>query len=382
MQTILLAPDSFKGTLSSQEICALMTPVILRHFPSCTVRSIPVADGGEGSTDCFLAAMDGRKIHTRAAGPWFDEIDSFYGLVDGGRTAVIEMAAAAGLPLAERCAKRRCDPSATTTLGVGELVRHALAQGATKLILGLGGSATNDGGCGFAHALGARFWDRDGREFIPVGATLEQIARMDLSGAERTLSGAALTVMCDVDNPLLGEHGAAHTFGPQKGADPDMVRRLDRALAHLARVSGETAKAETPGAGAAGGLGFMAMLLGGRMRPGIETALDAVGFDALLKDAGLVFTGEGRIDGQSLRGKAVLGVARRAQRQGVPVIAVVGDALDEGLDEVYAQGVTAVVTTNRRAVPFEQARLTARQDLTYTMENLLRTLRIQFPGGN
>ena len=371
MPTILLAPDSFKETMSSQRVCEIMTAVIRRYFPDWDVRSVPIADGGEGMVDCFLAAQPGARIAARVAGPWAKTVDGFYGLLSGGHTAVVEMAAAAGLPLVGE----RKDPSGTTTLGVGQLIEDALGRGAARVVLGLGGSATNDGGCGMAAALGARFWNEQGEEFVPVGATLHEIARMDVSEARRALAGVALVVMCDIDNPLCGEQGAAHIFGPQKGADEEMVRRLDRGLAHLARVSGQSALADTPGAGAAGGLGFMAALLGGHLRPGIEAVLDIVDFDALLRDARLVFTGEGRMDGQSLRGKVVLGVAGRARKRSVPVIAVVGDAVDEGLASVYERGVTAVFSTNRIAGPFEQTRRNAARDLENTMDNILRVLR-------
>lgn len=248
-------------------------------------------------------------------GPDFRKISGFYGLLADGYTAVIEMAAAAGLPLMEG---RLCAEGATT-YGVGELILAAIRDGARRIILGLGGSATNDGGCGCAAALGVRFLDGTGAEYVPVGGTLDRLCRIDMSHRSPLLNGVEIVTMCDVDNPLCGPNGASAVFGPQKGADPDMVTRLDRNLRHLSEVIRQDLGreiADLPGAGAAGGMGAGVMaFLGSRLQMGIETVLDTVGFDALLPGATAVLTGEGRIDCQSLRGKVVIGIAHRA-RQG------------------------------------------------------------------
>ena len=370
MSKWILVPDSFKGTLSSGEICALMQAAVRRHVPGAEVIALPVADGGEGSVDAFLTAVGGEKRFVPCTGPRGVEIQGFFGLLPGGGTAVVEMAAAAGLPLMEG----QLDAAGATTYGVGELIRAAAAAGARKIVVGLGGSATNDGGCGMAAALGVRFLDRAGHPFVPVGGTLEQVARIE-GARPPELDGVELVAMCDIDNPLCGENGASHVFGPQKGADPALAETLDRGLRHLAEVIRRDLGKDVldlPGAGAAGGMGAgMVAFLDSRLEMGIETVLDTVGFDSLLPGATAVLTGEGRLDGQSLRGKVVVGVARRARRAGVPVVAVVGDIAPDAR-AVYDQGVTAVFSTNRQAVPWQQARLTAREDLAAALEDLFR----------
>lgn len=372
MRKIILAPDSFKGTMSSQEICDILAQEIHRVWPQAQVVSIPVADGGEGSVDAFLAAVGGEKIAVPCKGPHWEDIQGFYGLLPDG-TAVVEMAAAAGLPLA---GQRLC-PDRTTTYGVGQLVRTAVRGGIKRLIVGLGGSATNDGGAGMAAALGVRFFRADGEPYVPTGGTLDQLARVDRSGLEPALADVELTAMCDIDNPLCGPTGASAVFGPQKGAGPDMVSVLDRNLGHLAGIMAESLGRDLrnmPGAGAAGGLGFgVAAFFGGRLQMGIETVLDVVGFDRLLEGAWLVITGEGCIDGQSLRGKVVSGVARRAKAADVPVIAMVGD-IGEGAGGLYEQGVTGIFSINRAAIPFSQARTRSREDLHSAAADLFRLL--------
>jgi len=367
----ILAPDSFKGTMSSLEVCRIMREALLRHMPDAQVISLPVADGGEGSVDAFLAAAGGTRISVPCTGPRGTPADGFYGLLADGETAVVEMAAAAGLPLMGE----HSDVEGATTFGVGELILSAARTGVRKIIVGLGGSATNDGGCGCAAALGVRFYNEKGESFVPVGGTLKDIVSIDISAAARELSGIEIIAMCDIDNPLCGPAGAAAVFGPQKGADAAAVERLDQGLCHLARMIARDLGPdilELPGAGAAGGMGGgMSAFFGSRLRMGIETVLDTVEFDKLLPGCRAVLTGEGRIDGQSLRGKAAVGVARRARKAGVPVIAVVGDiAVDAG--NAYEQGITAMFSTNRRAVPWEKARLTAGEDLRATMEDLAR----------
>lgn len=378
MKKVILAPDSFKGTMSAEEICEIMSQEILSVFPDCEIHNVPVADGGEGTVDSFLRAIDGKKHFIKVKGPFFEEIDSFYATVNGGKTAIIEMAAAAGLPMVEG----NKNPALTTTFGVGELICHAIENGAEEIILGMGGSATNDGGCGAAAALGVRFTDFDGKEFIPTGATLCNIAGIDISAAREKLKGITLRAMCDVENPLYGENGAAYIYAPQKGADEEMVKSLDDGLRHygniLERLSGASGVSQMPGAGAAGGLGAgMYALLGAKLTSGIKTVLDTVDFDSRLKDCDIVFTGEGRIDGQSLKGKVVMGVCERAAKENVPVCAIVGDAQDEGLDAAYERGLTAVITINRMAIPFSQAKPRAKDDLRRTVRNLVRLIASQ-----
>ena len=373
MEKILLVPDSFKGTLSSRQVCQVMAGQLRRFFPQAQVKSIPVADGGEGSVEAFLAAAGGERRTRTVTGPFGEPVEAFYGILGDGRTAVIEMAACAGLPLAEG----RLNPERATTYGVGELLLAAKEAGCTKAILGLGGSCTNDGGVGAAAALGAKFTRADGAAFVPSGGTLGEIAALDVSPVVQALQGMELTAMCDIDNPLYGEAGAAVVFAPQKGADAAMVARLDAGLRHLGQVSARCLGRDfshLPGAGAAGGLGFgMAAFCGAQLRMGIDAVLDAVGFDSLLPGTDVVFTGEGKIDSQSARGKVVSGVAVRCRKAGVPVVAVVGQ-IGQGFEEMYQQGLTAVFSINRAAQPFAESRFHAGENLALTMENIARLL--------
>lgn len=373
MEKILLVPDSFKGTLSSRQVCQVMSGQLRRFFPQAQVKSIPVADGGEGSVEAFLAAAGGERRTRTVTGPFGEPVEAFYGVLGDGRTAVIEMAACAGLPLAEG----RLNPERATTYGVGELLLAAKEAGCTKAILGLGGSCTNDGGAGAAAALGAKFTRADGAAFVPTGGTLGEIAALDVSPVAQALQGMELTAMCDIDNPLYGEAGAAAVFAPQKGADAAMVARLDAGLRHLGQVSARCLGRDfshLPGAGAAGGLGFgMAAFCGAQLRMGIDAVLDAVGFDSLLPGTDMVFTGEGKIDSQSARGKVVSGVAARCRKAGVPVVAVVGQ-IGQGFEEMYQQGLTAVFSINRAAQPFAESRFHAGENLALTMENIARLL--------
>lgn len=367
----ILVPDSFKGTMRAQEVCEILERQLRIHVPDAQILSVPVADGGEGSVDAFLAAVGGQRIVLPCTGPDGRQITGFYGRLSDGVTAVVEMAAAAGLPLMGD----HLDALGATTYGVGELIAHAIENGATRLILGLGGSATNDGGCGCAAALGARFTDTSGRDYIPTGGTLDTLAHIDLSRCQERMRGVDVVVMCDIDNPLCGPMGASMVFGPQKGADESAIERLDQNLRHLAEVIRCDIGLEVdqlPGAGAAGGMGAGAVaFLGGKLKMGIDTVLDTVGFDSMLSGAAAVITGEGRMDGQSLQGKVISGVATRAKRMEIPVVVIAGD-IGPGAERAYALGVTAMFSTNRRAVPWEVARETAREDLEAAAENLAR----------
>lgn len=380
MKKIILVPDSFKGTMSSFYICSVMKKACLDIFPEAQVISLPVADGGEGTVDAFLEAVGGIKKEVKVENPFFEKIKTYYGILANEKdtehkTAVIETALCAGLPLAEG----RLNPSITTTYGVGTIIKDALANGCTKIILGLGGSATNDGGCGLLSALGLKFFNFENQEFIPTGGTLKNIARIDVSNLNPALKHCSITVMCDIDNPLYGETGAAYVFAPQKGADPNCVRELDEGLRHFAQAAkAATGKdcAFAKGTGAAGGMGYGALVfLAANLQMGIETVLDTVHFDKALSDADFVFTGEGKLDSQSVRGKVIAGVGRRARQKSVPVIAVVGDAAATEA-EMYAAGLSAVFSINRLAVPYSEAKKTASADLAYTMHNILRLLKL------
>ena len=369
MKKAVFIPDSFKGTLSSGEICRIMEQAVLRHYPDCEVHSIPVADGGEGSVDAFLAALGGEKIYTQVCGPYLEPMRGFYGLI--GQTAVIEMAACAGLPLVGE----KKNPALTSTYGVGELMLHAAKSGAKKIVMGLGGSATNDGGCGAAAATGVKFYDAEGKSFIPTGGSLCNIAGIDMSGLAPQLKDIEIVTMCDIDNPMYGPRGAAYIFGPQKGADEEMVRMLDGNLRHLGEIIKRDLGMDLtgiPGGGAAGAMGVgMAAFFGSKLQMGIETVLDTVGFDSLAAGADCVFTGEGKIDSQSLRGKVVIGVARRAKKLNVPVIAIVGGAELE-MDAAYAEGVSAIFTINRLPMELKDSAKDSGKNLAFVMDNILR----------
>ncbi|MBQ1603822.1 MAG: glycerate kinase [Oscillospiraceae bacterium] len=371
MKKVVVISDSFKGTLSSREICDIARESVPRILPGCAVTAIPVADGGEGTVSCFLDSIGASPVTVSVQGPYGETVDAVY--ARKGNRAIIEMASAAGLPMVGS----NLDPERTTTNGVGMLLRHAVENGCNELLLGLGGSCTNDGGCGCAAALGTRFFDADGNPFVPVGGTLGNIARIDNRETEKLLRGVSLTLMSDVDNPLCGVRGAAHVFGPQKGADAAMVERLDAGLAHLASVIERdlgVRVADIPGAGAAGGMGAGCMaFLGARMRSGIEAVLDLVDFDAQIDSADLVITGEGRIDSQSVHGKVISGIAKRTQPRGVPLVAIVGSIAPDA-QEAYELGVTAMFGIDRTAKAFTEYAAESAAYYRATLEDVLRLL--------
>lgn len=374
MKKAVLIPDSFKGTLGSSQICEMMEERIKEHFPECEVVSIPVADGGEGSVDCFVTALHGEKVKTRVKGPFFEDMECFYGLVEQGRTAIIEMAACAGLPLVEG----RRNPMLTTTYGVGQLMLHAVRRGCKKIIVGLGGSCTNDAGAGAAAAIGVKFFNKQGEVFIPTGGTLKDVDRIDVSSRDKELEGIEIITMCDIDNPMYGEQGAAYIFGPQKGADEQMLHSLDTGVRHISDVMLRDLAVDVkslPGGGAAGAMGAgMVAFFQSRLQMGIETVLDTVNFDAVITDADMIFTGEGRMDAQSLRGKVVIGVAKRAKEKQVPVTVLAGGA-EADICQAYDLGVTSVFTINRLPEDFSISRWKSEQNLVLTMDNILRLIK-------
>lgn len=372
MKKCIILSDSFKGTLSSLEICRIARRVIPRIFPGCQVEALPVADGGEGTVTCFVEALGAQTVPICVAGPFGEPVTAAY--CRCGDLAVIEMAAAAGLPLvgAEK------DPEKTTSYGVGQLMAHAIDNGCTRLLLGLGGSCTNDGGCGCAAALGAVFRDADGAAFVPTGGTLERIEQIDIGAVRQRLRGVSVTVMCDVENPLHGAQGAAAIFAPQKGADEAMVRRLDRQLVcfdHALQRELGLSLAEMRGAGAAGGMGVGCVaFFGAELRSGIDCVLDTLELDARLDSAELVITGEGRIDGQSVCGKVISGVARRTAPRDIPLVAIAG-SIGAGAESAYELGVTAMFATDRMAQGFPACAASAAENYERTLEDVLRLIR-------
>lgn len=371
MKKCILIPDSFKGTLSAMEFCRLGREAILRHFPAAQVLCVPVADGGEGTVDCFTEALGAQQICVPSTGPWGENVIARY--ARHGDTAFVEMAQNAGLPMVGD----HKDPSLTTTFGVGQVIRAAVEAGCEHVVLGLGGSCTNDAGTGAACALGVRFFDASGNAFIPNGSTLHKIAAYDTHEAEELLQNCRIIAMCDIDNPMYGSQGAAAIFAPQKGADAAMVAQLDAGLHSLGelirRQSGQDV-AHLPGAGAAGAFGAgVAAFLGGELRSGIETVLDCVSFDSLLADTDIVFTGEGCIDSQSLRGKVVIGVAKRAKAHHVPVTVIVG-AVGEGAEAAYEYGVSSIFSINRRAEDFAVSQYKTQENFSATMDSIVRLM--------
>ncbi|MFZ5828106.1 MAG: glycerate kinase [Bacillota bacterium] len=341
---IVIAPDSFKGSMTAAEVAEAMARGVRRVWPDAALELVPMADGGEGTVQALVDATGGRLITATVRGPLGGPVEATFGLMGDGETAVIEMAQASGLPLVE---KEERNPLITSTYGTGELIRHALDAGARRLIIGIGGSATNDGGAGMAQALGARLLDESGQELRPGGAELARLAKIDVSGLDPRLKGFAITVACDVDNPLTGPRGASAVFGPQKGATPAMVAQLDSALARWAEVIRQDLGhdvEQVEGAGAAGGLGAGLMaFLGATLRRGVEIVVDAVKLTDRLAGAHLCLTGEGGTDFQTVRGKTPMGVARAAKAHGVPVICISG-GLGREYQQVYDVGIDAAVS--------------------------------------
>jgi glycerate kinase len=341
---ILVAPDSFKGSLSAVQAAAAMARGIGTVFLDAEVIQVPIADGGEGTVEALVKATGGRVLHTVVRGPMGEPVQAAWGISGSGTTAYIEMAAASGLL---RVPEGKRDPRLASSFGTGELMRAALDAGLRKVVLGIGGSATNDGGAGMARALGVRFLDARGQELPEGGAALTHLARVDLSGLDPRLAEASILVACDVDSPLCGPRGASVIYGPQKGAMPLMVKELDEALRHYGNlVAGATGRdmAAQPGAGAAGGLGAgLLFFTSAVLRPGISVVLETVGFEALLRGVDLVFTGEGHTDAQTAMGKAPMGVAEAAQRCGVPVVCLSG-GLGQGAEDLLDHGMGALAS--------------------------------------
>lgn len=368
----LFASDSLKGTLSSVEAARLLGEAARRHFPGCACEVVPMADGGEGTAAALVDACGGELRRACVSDPLGRPVEAAYALLPGGR-AVVEMAAASGLPLLSPGER---NPLLTSTFGTGELVRAALDAGARDVTMALGGSATNDGGLGMARALGVRLLDAGGRELAGCGADLARVARLDLAGLDPRVAVTDFHLMCDVDNPLTGAHGASAVFGPQKGATPEMVAELDAGMRSYARVLSAAfgRDFDVPGAGAAGGLaaGCMAFL-GARAESGVARVLELTGFSARLAWADLCVTGEGHADAQTARGKVVAGVAAACARAGVPCVAVVG-GMDAGAADL--PGLAAAVPTAIDAMPLEEALGRAEELYALAAERLFSLLAL------
>lgn len=375
---IVIAPDSYKESLTAMEVAQSIEKGFKQIFADAEVIKLPMADGGEGTVQSLVDATDGSIVSCSVTGPLGQQVDGFYGLMGDESTAIIEMAAASGLHLV---APEQRDPMVTTTFGTGELVKAALDRGVKHIIVGIGGSATNDGGIGMAQALGASFLDAQGNELGFGGGELSKLASIDLSRLDPRLQAIKLEVACDVDNPLCGAKGASHVFGPQKGATPEMVVTLDKNLAHYADVIKATNGRDVidiSGAGAAGGLG--AALLGlfdASLRPGIDIVMDAVRLNDVIKDADLVITGEGRIDSQTIHGKTPIGVARTAKRYDIPVIAIAGSTAKD-CAIVHKHGIDAVYSVVLGATDLPTALKEAAFNVEMTSRNVAAAMAMPF----
>ncbi|WP_423731963.1 glycerate kinase [Hafnia paralvei] len=367
---IVIAPDSFKESLSAMQVAEAIEQGFSEIFPQAEYIKLPMADGGEGTVESMVAATGGERVHVNVTGPLGQPVNGFFGWMGDGETAVIEMAAASGLHLV---AHEQRNPLITTSFGTGELILAALNHGARKIILGIGGSATNDGGAGMMQALGAHFHDIDGKELHVGGAALAQLASVDLSQLDARLAQTDILVACDVDNPLCGAKGASAVFGPQKGATPERVKQLDAALQHYGeKIELATGKSvlNVAGAGAAGGMGAALFgLLNARLQPGIEIVTEALKLADAVQGADLVITGEGRIDSQTVHGKTPVGVARVAKRYDIPVIAIAG-GMTPDYSVVHQHGLDAVFSVLNRIQTLPEALEGARENVRVTARNV------------
>lgn len=372
---VLVASDSYKGSLTSLMVGKAVAEGVNKVYPEAQIRIIPIADGGEGTVQALIYSGDGEYLTRTVTSPLGDDIEAFLGMLPDN-TAVLEMAAASGLPLVP--ADKR-DPRITTTRGTGELIKYALDKGAQRILIGIGGSATNDGGAGMAQALGVKLLDAEGHELPPGGASLIRLHRIDTHGLDPRLADVPITVICDVDNPLCGERGASAVYGPQKGATPEMVRFLDNCLDHYAKIIEEQlgiSILDIPGAGAAGGLGGgLLAFTKARLQSGTEAILNTIRFDELLPDYDIVITGEGKIDAQSAYGKVPKGVGMRAQKLNKPVIAIVG-SIGEGAELLYKHGIEAIVPITDKPMVLEEAVKDAYNLVMNAAERTFRLLRL------
>jgi glycerate 2-kinase len=373
---VLIAPQAFKGSLDAIEVANAIARGVRQIFPRASLTILPIADGGEGTVRALVVASHGKTITTRVTGPLGRPVSATWGMLGDGRSGVIEMAAASGLPLIRRDER---NPMHTTTLGTGELIADALEAGIRHLIIGIGGSATNDGGSGMARALGVRFLDREGRELPNGGAALARLDHIDATHLDPRVVELEVEVACDVNNPLTGPTGASHVYGPQKGATPEMIEILDAALARYANILQRDLGvdvADIPGAGAAGGLGAgLIAFLNARLRAGVDLVFDAMDIDSALRGIDLVITGEGRVDRQDLYGKAPMGIAKRAHERGIPCIAVAGST-GRDYHVVYDHGLDAVIGTVNRPMPLERAIAESARLITEAAMRACRLVRV------
>jgi len=371
---IVIAPDSFKGSLTALEAANAIEEGLKRVFPKAEIVKVPMADGGEGTVQSLVDATGGRIVKKVVTGPLGDKVEAQFGILGDGRTAVIEMASASGLPLVP---PDKRNPMVTTTYGTGELIKAALDMGCRRFIIGIGGSATNDGGGGMAQALGVKLLDKDGNDIPFGGGGLLKLDRIDISTLDPRIAESEIVVACDVDNPLTGPRGAARVYSPQKGATPEMVEILDKALERFAeavkRDLGRDIK-DVPGAGAAGGLGAGLMaFLNAKLQLGVDIVIEATGLEEKVKGADLVITGEGGIDSQTVYGKTPIGVAKVAKKFGIPVLAVAGGISDDA-SVVYEHGIDGLMSIIPRPITLDEAMAQGPKLLSDAAERIARLL--------
>lgn len=372
---ILIAPDSFKGSATSRQAAEAIGKGVHVVFPNAELIEIPVADGGEGTVEALTDSLKGQIIIKKVKGPLGEVVEAEYGILPGN-IAVIEMASASGLPLVP---DNKRNPLITSTYGTGQLILDSIERGCREIILGIGGSATNDGGTGMARALGFCFLDSSGKELPEGGGSLIDLADIDDSGMDKRIVETNFLIACDVTNPLIGPEGASNIYGAQKGASPDDIKHLDSGLGRLAEIVNSKycrANENLPGAGAAGGLGYgLVEFCGGELRSGIEIVLDLIKFDDYLNGVDLVISGEGRIDGQSIYGKVPVGIAGRAKKKDIPVLVVVG-AIGSEIDAVYAHGIDAVMSSVNKAMSLEEAMSRSYELLIDSSSRAMRMIKI------
>ncbi len=376
MRKIIIAPDSFKGSLTAKEAADCIEKGIIKVIDKVDIVKVPMADGGEGTVQSLVDATKGKIINVEVCGPLLKKVNAFYGILGDKKTAIIEMAAASGLTL---ITEKERNPLKTTTYGTGQLIKHALDMGCSDIIIGIGGSATNDGGAGALTALGVKFLDKQGQEIGLGGGNLISLHHIDVCGLDKRLKDCSITVACDVDNPLCGPKGASAVFGPQKGADDKMVEVLEQSLLIFAKVikrdMGIDIK-DIPGAGAAGGMGGgLLAFLNAKLKKGIDIAIETTDLENKMKDVDLVFTGEGMIDYQTVYGKTPYGVAKLANKYDIPVIAIVG-SIGKGEETLYDHGFYSVFSIVDKPVSLDEAMANAAILLEKTAERIMRIIEI------
>lgn len=375
MKKIIVAPDSFKGSLTSIEVANAIEEGIKKVNPNCNIVKLPIADGGEGTMNTLVSALEGKKIKIKAHDPLMRPIEVEYGLVENGKIAIIEMATTSGLTLLN---KEEQNPSTTTTFGVGEIIKDALKRGYLSFLIAIGGSATNDAGIGMLKALGFRFLDKNNKETNGTGISLQSINSIDELEVIPELKNAHFTIVCDVNNPFSGPNGAAYVYAPQKGANEQMVKELDKGMESLRKLIKKNKGVDLntiPGSGAAGGLGGGCVaFLNAQLKPGIEVVLENVDFEKHLQNADLVITGEGKIDKQTAMGKAASGILDAASRKNIPIIAI-GGAVDER-DALVKRGFTSLFSITPGPISLEEAMLqkNTKRNITQTTQQIIRTI--------